>query len=822
MVALLKKEISSFLNSLMGYMFLIGFLFVNGFFLWRLPVEFNILDFGYASLGSLFAIAPFVFLFLIPAITMRMFAEERRSGTIELILTKPLTELEIILAKYLAGLVLVLFSLIPTLIYFITVYRLGQPVGNIDIGGTWGSYMGLFLLGAGFIAIGLFASSVSDNQIVAFILGVFLCGMAYIGFELVASMALFGRFDLFIESLGINAHYNSMSRGVIDTRDLIYFLSIISIFLILSRMSVESRNWEEGTRRNIRASSLIRFGLGLVIIILLNVIGSFLFTRFDLTTEKRYSLSDATKELLRETPDIVYFKIYLEGDFPAGFKRLSKSTREILDEFRAYSNKIQYEFINPSKAGTGQEVNNFYQELIRKGLNPTDLQVKTSEGSSQQIIFPGAIVSYRSRELPLELLLTQIGQSPEEILNNSVQALEYNISSMIRKLTSENKPPVAFIEGHGELEAIYEWDITNALTEFYQVERIRIDEKISSLTARDTLADGQFLIRNKFAAIIIAQPDSAFSEKDKFIIDQYIMHGGKVLWLIDPVYATMDSLENSNQTIGLGLDLNLDDMLFNYGVRLNPDLILDLNALPIRVVTGMIGNQPQIDFKPWYYSPVIFSRSRHPVVNNLNAILTTFVSSLDTVGSETVKKTVLLASSDYSRTFMSPVLIDLSIIQEEPDERLFNQAGIPMAVLLEGTFRSVFSNRIPPQIQDNPLIGFRETSTPTAMIVVSDGDVIRNQLHVSQGYPLPLGFDQYTRQQFGNRDFILNAVNYLCDDSGLIAARSKDIRLRILDSTKISKSRLMIQTINIALPVVIVILFGIIQYFLRKRKYARQ
>ncbi len=822
MFALFKKEINGFLYSLIGYVVITVFLLVNGLFLWVFPVEFNILDFGYASLESLFITAPFVFLFLIPAITMRSFAEERRSGTIELILTRPLTEMQILLAKYYAGVILVIISLLPTLVYFATVYLLGQPAGNMDTGSTWGSYLGLLMLGACFVAIGLFASSVSDNQIVAFILGVFLCGITYIGFELIASLALFGPFDLFIQSLGLNAHYTSISRGVIDTRDVIYFVSVITVFLILCRISLESRKWEPGLRRNsLKMNSFVRFGLGLVIILFINIIGSYLFTRIDLTAERRYSLSEATKDLLRATDDIVYFKVYLDGDFPAGFKQLSKATKETLDEFRAYSNKIQYEFINPSKTGNAQEVRNFYQELIRKGLNPTELEVKTSEGNTQQTIFPGAIVSYRSIELPMELLITQIGQRPEEILNNSIQALEYNISSVIRKLTAEIKPAVAFIEGHGELEPVFEADITGALSEFYKVERVRIDEKISSLTSRDTSSDGSLLIRNKYSAIIIVQPDSAFSEKDKFIIDQYIMQGGKVLWLIDPVYATMDSLESSNQTLGIGLNLNLDDMLFNYGVRLNTDLILDLNALPIRVVTGMIGDQPQIDFKPWYYSPVIFSRSKHPVVNNLNAVMTTFISSIDTVGSPAVRKTILLTSSEYSKTFQSPVLIDLAIMQETPDERFFDQANLPVAVLLEGEFRSVFTNRIPPQIQDDPLIGFRDISIPTAMIVVSDGDVIRNQLHVSQGYPLPLGFDQYTRQQFGNRDFILNTINYLCDDSGLIAARSKDVRLRLLDSSKINQSRLTIQTVNLAVPVVIVILLGLMLSVRRKRKYAR-
>jgi ABC-2 type transport system permease protein len=243
MLTLLKKEISGFLSSLIGYIVISVFLLINGLFLWVFPLQFNILDYGYASLEHLFVLAPIVFLFLIPAITMRMFAEEKRAGTIEMLMTKPLTDLQIIFAKYLAGVLLVIIALLPTLIYFFSVYQLGSPTGNIDMGGTWGSYLGLIFLGSAFVAIGLFCSSITDNQIVSFIVSVFLCGFAYIGFEFIYSLDLFGNFDLFIQNLGINAHYKSMSRGVVDTRDLLYFVSIIGLFILLTKISLESRKW---------------------------------------------------------------------------------------------------------------------------------------------------------------------------------------------------------------------------------------------------------------------------------------------------------------------------------------------------------------------------------------------------------------------------------------------------------------------------------------------------------------------------------------------------------------------------------------------------
>lgn len=574
-----------------------------------------------------------------------------------------------------------------------------------------------------------------------------------------------------------------------------------------------------GKKQNIKQLNLIQLFLGILIILLVNVIGGYVFTRFDLTSGKRYSISEATKKMLTGLDDIVYFKVYLEGDFPAGFERLSRSTREMLDEFRAYNRNIQYEFIDPARVVSESETRAFYEELIRKGLNPTDLQVKKYDGTSQQIIFPGALVSFKSKEVPMSLLVSQIGMSPEAILNNSVQSLEYNIAKTIKKLVTATRPDVAFIKGHGELEDIYLYDALQSASEYFNVERTRIGGELSSLTERDTAGNGSIIVRNKYDAIVIAQPDSIFDEKDKFIIDQFIMHGGKVLWFIDPVYATMDSLETSNQTIGIARDLNLDDMLFNYGVRLNNNLILDLNAMPVRVVTGMIDDQPQIDFLPWYFFPVVTPASEHPIVKNLNAVKTEFISTLDTVGSPSVQKTILLNTSKYSRTLKSPVVISLRLLEEPQDERLYQMSHLPVAVLLEGEFPSVFKNRIPPRIEDDPWMDFREKSVPTQMIVVSDGDMVRNQLHSSQGYPLPLGFDQYTRQSFGNRDFLLNALNYLTDDSGLILSRAKDVKLRLLDSTRLKDEKLKWQLINTLIPVAFILIYGVIRSAIRKRRY---
>lgn len=575
-------------------------------------------------------------------------------------------------------------------------------------------------------------------------------------------------------------------------------------------------------KRHIQLKHFSSFIIVLIVIIVVNILSARVFTRFDLTSEKRYTLSPATKDLLKNLDDIVYFRVYLEGDFPAGFKRLRKATKELLDEFRAYNKNIQYEFINPSESEDVEERNATFQLLMEQGLNPTNLQVKTKTGMDQQVIFPGAIASYRNRELPVELLDAQMNVPPEAVLNNSIQNLEFKFANLINKLSKKVKPKVAFIEGHGELSLDETYDITMALQEDYIVERFSIEGNINALVQR-ALIDSvkqEYKLQPKFAAIIIAKPDSVFSSKDKFIIDQYFMYGGKVLWLIDPVLTSMDSIQTAESTVAVENQLELQDQLFTYGIKLKSDLVMDLNALPIPLRTGQMGNQPQIEFFPWYYFPLITPISNHPIVRNLNAVKTQFVSSLDTARVRNVKKTVLLESSMYTRTIGVPAMISLSLISQQPDERLYQGPPQPVAMLLEGVFESHYRNRVPPSLAEAKEIGFKEYSESTSMIIVSDGDVIKNQFHIPNGYPLPLGYDQYTRETFGNKEFILNALNYLTDGPGLISIRSRELKLRLLDKTKINNNRISWQFFNVLVPVIIVLLVGVILIWFRKRKYA--
>ena len=580
----------------------------------------------------------------------------------------------------------------------------------------------------------------------------------------------------------------------------------------------------ENKRKSLKKRQIFAFIILVAVVAVINVAGSFLFTRFDLTSEKRYTLSPTTKEILNDLDDYVYFKVYLDGDFPAGFKKLRRETKEMLDEFRAYSKYIDYEFINPAESGEEAEIMETYKQLYQAGLKPTDLNVQNSDGSSKQmVIWPGALVSYRNNtEIAIELLENQVGQSDDEALNASMQNLEFRLIDAVKKVTRLMKPNIAFVEGHGELGEQDVYDITKSLSQNYNVVRLEIDGKIDALIHRtqDTTRDVSAF--PSYDAIIIAKPTQAFDERDKFLIDQYIMHGGKVLWLVEPVFATMDSLQSQESTVGIEQDLNLDDMLFKYGVRLNRDLLLDLTcaALPIR--TGQVGGQARLEYFRWYYFPLLQAASDHPMVRNMNAIKADFVSSMDaTTSANGVEQIPLLKTSSYTKVSGVPVFISLAMLRQTPDQRMFTSKGKNVAYLLKGSFPSLYANRIPQEIVDDQATDFMEESEPTAMIVVADGDIIRNQFDIRTHKPLPLGFDQYTGITYTNKEFIENAISYLVDGEGLIDIRSRELKIRLLDATKVSKERVKWQVINTVIPIALIIVLGLVMAFARKKKYSK-
>lgn len=579
-------------------------------------------------------------------------------------------------------------------------------------------------------------------------------------------------------------------------------------------------------KRSLKRSHLIELFAGIFVIIFLNVIGNYIYTRFDLTSEKRYTLSKATKRLLKDIDETVLVRVYLEGnELPPDFVRLQNETKEMLNQFRAYNKYVEYEFVNPTDFDDPKEQQVFYQKLAQKGIQPSQIEIKTPDGIKQQLVIPAADVMYKGQETSVQLLLGQRYVSDVELINNSVQALEYTLTDAIRRLSRVEKQRIAFLQGHGELERHAIYDIQLALTDYYAMENITLDGNINSLTERviNPKDSTSISFRNKFKLLVVPKPTKPFSDEDLYIIDQFVMYGGRVLWLIDGLDIEMDSLANRSQTMAMRMDLGLgfDEMMFTYGVRVNSNLIMDIRCMPVPMAGGSMGNNPQIEFRPWYYFPEVVPLSKHPIVKNLDVIKSEFVNSIDIIDNE-IRKTVLLTTSEYTRVVNAPAVVDLNVAQTEPDPRLFNKANLPIAVLLEGAFKSPWKNRLSPTFTDIPEMGYRGEGDTTKMIVISDGDIIKNAFNYRQNYPYPLGYDKYTNTMYANKIFILNAINYLCGDEDYMESRSREIKIRKLNVAQIKENRLMYQVINTVVPIVIVIVSGVAIVLIRKNRYKKK
>ncbi|HQQ94976.1 MAG TPA: gliding motility-associated ABC transporter substrate-binding protein GldG [Bacteroidia bacterium] len=560
---------------------------------------------------------------------------------------------------------------------------------------------------------------------------------------------------------------------------------------------------------NRKRRDIVSFLLVLLLIFLLNVLASFVFKRFDLTSEKRYTLASSTIDMLKKLDDQVYLKVYLQGDFDPNFTRLRNETREILDEFRAWSGEnLQYEFITPGEGLNKQQALELEKQLYDKGLVPEEIIHKGKEKTTQTIIWPGALVSFKGRETVWQIFRRQIGVPPEECLNNSVQELEYGLCNALRKLQQGKTREVTFLEGHHELDTLHQYQFMKALSEYYQVNRTRISQglELSALKGSD--------------ALVVSKPDTALSDKEIFVIDQYIMRGGKVLWLIDPLQVNADSLRMRGYTLGLTRNLNLDEMLYKYGVRLNPVLVQDMQCASIPINTGFKRGEPKIEMFPWLYQPLVLPNSDHPIVKNLDLIRFEFLSTLDTVTSaKGIKKTILLKTSRYSRTVPAPARIFLGMVQMPVKESQFKEPYLPVACLLEGAFSSFVEYRLPSTLLNDSNFKYIDKGKSTKMIVVADGDVAANDYLRSTGEVYDLGYDRYTRQSFANKTFLLNCVNYLLDDEGMLQLRSREVKLRLLDKKKILNERRQWQVLNVMMPLIVLALFAWLFNFFRKRRY---
>ena len=549
---------------------------------------------------------------------------------------------------------------------------------------------------------------------------------------------------------------------------------------------------------------MLQLANAVAFVVLINLIAANNFFRIDLTEEKRFTVKPATRDMLASLDDNVYVEVYLEGELNAGFRRFQRSIRETLEEFRIYSNnKVNYTFIDPATAMSKQAQNEFIRALGEKGITATNVVERVDGETSARLIFPGALVSYGGFETGVMLLKGNDAQSPEEEINQSIEGVEFELANAIYKLFNTDRKRVGLLTGHGELDSLDIAAFNNALLEQYDVRKV-------NLSRRSDL--------DTYNAVVVIKPRTAFSEADKYKLDQFVMRGGKLVFLLDRSNASMDNVSDEN-SLAIPLDLNLDDMLFRYGVRMNHDLIQDRNSSLYPIVTGESGGKPRMQMLEWPFFPLVNHFADHPVTRNLDAVLTRFVSSIDTVKAEGVRKTPLLMTSEYSRIVATPSNISVNELLTKVRPEEFMAGSRTVGYLLEGKFTSLFRNRFAPEgLTSGPAMEFSEDA---AIVVIADGDIARNEINSRTGQAQPLGFDPFSNYTFANQDLLMNIMAYLTDEDGLITVRSKEVKIRPLDRQRISSEKVKWQVINLVLPVVVVVLLGVFRAWYRKRKFAR-
>lgn len=549
-------------------------------------------------------------------------------------------------------------------------------------------------------------------------------------------------------------------------------------------------------------TSVLMAAIALVFFILINQLSSRFFGRWDLTEEKRYSINEATKKQLEALPDVVNIEVYLAGELPASFKRMQRSLIETLEEFAIYANgRLVYQVIDPNTAISEQSRAEFMQSMARLGLQPTDVFINEDGNRTQKRILTGVLVSYGSRNVGVQLFKGNKAASAEERINQSIEGMEYELINAIKQITRDRRPLIGLATGHSEMDSIDLVSFRRLLMLDYRIEPMRMAQ----------------LENRQPDVLMVIQPKEAYSPLDKYHLDQFIMNGGKSIFLVDKLAVNMDSAALG--TYSFPYELNIDDMLFRYGVRVNNDLVQDFVSGAYPIIVGNSGDQPQIQLLQWPFFPVINEYSNHVIVRNLDAAKANFISSIDTVKAVGIKKTVLMSSSVYSRVSTAPVYVDINILQESLAPEKFDIQNVPLGVLLEGQFQSFFKNRFLPEGADEA--SFVDAGNETAMVVIADGDFVKNELDPRNSTPLPVGYDPYMGQEFANGDLVVNVIEYLLAEDGLINARAKEVIIRPLDRVKVDAQRKYYQVVNIGLPLVLLVLLGVVIAILRKRKYSQ-
>ncbi len=549
---------------------------------------------------------------------------------------------------------------------------------------------------------------------------------------------------------------------------------------------------------------IVQFFLALLAVIAMNALASRLYFRVDLTEDQRYTLSQSSLSTLSDLDSPIIVDVLLDGPLPSEFSRLRSETVLLLEQFQAKNSKIKVNLVNPLE--DPRERDQTILDLQQLGLKPATVTIEDNRKTTQELVFPWAMVNYKNKTVKVPLLKNKLGASSEERINNSVQNLEYAFTDAFVKLKLEQKKKIAVLKGNGELEDRYLADFLSTIREYYNIGAITLDE----VAERPDKVLEQL---NTFDLALVAKPTEAFTEAEKYVLDQFILHGGKSLWLVDQVAIELDSLFNAQgATVALPRDLNLTDFFFKHGIRLNPVLLNDLYNTPIVLATGE-ASATEYNPLPWVYYPMVFSKENHPVNANIEAVQIRFGNAIDTLPN-TSKKTILLQSSPFSKQEGTPKPIHLEVLKTFPSQNDYQPGnGFPLGVLIEGDFTSVYTNRVKPVVLRNT----KEKGSGNKMIVIGDGDIIKNQL--TNGRPLELGYDKWTNSFYGNKEFLINCTNYLLDDTGLLQLRSKKVAIPLLDPQKIALEKGTWQWVTLGLPLGLVVLVGVVVFIVRKRRY---
>ena len=566
-----------------------------------------------------------------------------------------------------------------------------------------------------------------------------------------------------------------------------------------------------------RSQSFITLALVMGITLIINLLANFFNAQIDLTEEKRFSLTEPTKQQLRGLNDVVFVRCLLGSKLPVGFKRLQTETRKVLEDFKNLNPNIDFKLEDPSVGGSETERKQQFEQFAREGLVPMRLRLVNDDAKTEQYIFPYCEFNYHNNKTVVKLLENDVpNQNPELALNNSIALLEYKFSNAIQKLQSDRKPNILLTQGHDELKPEETADLEQSLRAFYNVGRINLDS-VAAIPFGDKVSQVDILI--------IAKPKTAFTEKHKFQIDQYIMQGGKVMWLIDRLNADLEGMMKTGEMLPTDYPLNIEDQLFKYGCRIQPNMVLDMEATKIKLAVGAAGDNRQFDDFKWWYFPIVAPSSKHPVVKALDRVWLQFPSTVETIKTKTeVQKTVLLASSTYSRTQFTPTRLNFEILRYPEEKDKFNKGNQPLAVLLEGQFASLYENRVTAEqlaVLQQLHLQYSPLSKNTKMLVVGDGDIARNDFDTRRQAVVPLGYDRVVNYKFANKDFLLNAVEYMLDDKGIIEARGKEVKLRLMDGERAKADATFFRTVNILLPLGLVGLFGAFFLWRRRKKYAQ-